>query len=77
MSRIAKIVAVVFLIAIIAVEGYYISLLRNKMSRQSEEARNISLELQALRNERDRLQAELSRLNDADGESDDGHTAER
>lgn len=77
MSRTAKIVVVIFLIAVILVEGYYISLLRNTMGKQSEEARNISLELQTLRNERDRLQEELSRLNDADGENDDGHTADR
>lgn len=77
MSRTAKVVVVIFLIAVILVEGYYISLLRNTMSKQFEEARNISLELQTLRNERDRLQEELSRLNEADGENDEGHTADR
>jgi hypothetical protein len=62
------------MIAAVAVEGYYIGVLRDRIERQSEELRNISIRLQLSKDETADLRAELSSVKKTAGERKDGNT---
>jgi hypothetical protein len=64
-------------ITIVAVEGYYIVVLRDKIERQTEELKNISIQLQSSRNESTDLSEELSSMKKMAGEKNNGNTADR
>lgn len=76
-----KILIIIFFLAFVLGEGYYISVLRSKIDNQTEELNKLSVQLQALRNERTSLHEELSvikMMTDKDrGAKTDGNTAER
>jgi hypothetical protein len=62
---------------IVAVEAYYIVVLRDKIERQSEELRSISIQLQSTKNERADLSEELSSMKKMTGEKNNGNTGDR
>lgn len=64
------------LIAALAAEGYYIFVLRDKIEKQTEELRDISIQLQSSKNESADLREELSSIKKMAGERKDGDTAE-
>ena len=59
-NRIGKSLLVFSIIAALVIEGYYIFLLQDKIDRQTEELKNISVELLFLKNEREKLNNEIS-----------------
>jgi hypothetical protein len=68
----------VFLLGIaIIVEGYYIHLLRDRIEKRDEELKDISVQLQFLKNEGEDLKASLSSANKPTGDSGNGNTADR
>jgi len=71
-----RLLLVALLITILAVEGYYIVVLRDKIERQTEELRNISIQLQSTKNESADLREELSSIKKMTGERKDGNTAD-
>ncbi len=76
-TRIAfKLLFVFLLAAAVVVEGYYIFVLRDKIERQSEELRSISIRLQSSKNESTDLREELSSMKKMAGEGKDGNTAD-
>ncbi len=72
-----NILFVFMLIAAAAVEGYYILVLRDKIERQTEELRDISVQLQSSKNESADLREELSSIKKMAGERKDGNTVDR
>jgi hypothetical protein len=68
---------ILLLLAIVAVEEYSIFALRDRIAGQSEQLKNISVELQTLKNERNALGEELSRMKKIAGDNNDGNTPER
>jgi uncharacterized protein YlxW (UPF0749 family) len=72
-----RILLVLFLLAVVAVEEYSILTLRDKIARQSEELNNISVQLQTLKNERATLGQELSSMKKSAGDKKNGTTPER
>lgn len=68
---------ILLLAAAVFMEGYYIFVLRDKINKQTEELKDISLQLQFLKNERDNLHEELSSVKKSAGESKNGNTTER
>ncbi len=71
-----KLLLVLLLMAAVAVEGYYIFALQDKVDRQTEELRNISIKLQSSKNEGADLREELSSMKKMAGEGKDGNTAD-
>jgi hypothetical protein len=71
-----KLLLVLLLMAVVALEGYYIFVLQDKVERQSEELRNISIKLQSSKNESADLREELSSIKKMAGEGKDGNTAD-
>ena len=69
----------VFLLgALVIAEGYYIFILRDKIDRQTEEIKNVSMQLQQLKLERGNLSEELSSITKpTTGEENDGDTDKR
>lgn len=68
----------IFLLVVsIIVEGYYIYLLKNRIEKQDDELKDISVQLQFLKNEREDLKASLSSANKTIGDSGNGNTTER
>lgn len=65
------------LIVLIIVEGYYIYLLKDRIEKQDDELKDISVQLQFLKNEREDLKASLSSANKTTGDSGNGNTTER
>jgi hypothetical protein len=65
------------LVGVVLIEGYYIFMLRDKIVKHEEETKNISIQLQLLKNERDNLNEELLSAKKIAGESNDGNTAKR
>jgi hypothetical protein len=61
----------------IFIEGYYMVLLNDEIYEKAEEARDISLQIQFLKNERDKLYGELSSIKTLAGEKRDGNTSYR
>jgi hypothetical protein len=65
------------LIAAVCVEGYYIRVLRDTIKGQTEELRNISVQLQLLKSERESLSEEISSTRKQTGEGSDGDSTQR
>jgi len=60
------------LVAAVLAEGYYIYLLQDKIEKRSDELKNISVQLQFFKTERENLKASLSsakKTGDADNEN--------
>ncbi len=72
-----RILIMAILIIIVMVEGYYALVLKNKIREQRELTKQISLELQNLKNERDQLNEELHKYRTVTGEDHDGNTHKR
>ncbi len=70
-------IVVLILLAAVCLEGYYIFILRDKMETQTEEMKNISIQLQLLKQEKENLREELSSIKKLAGEDRNGHTTER
>jgi hypothetical protein len=68
---------ILLLVVLMIVEGYYIYLLKDKIEKRDDELKDISVQLQFLKNERDDLKASLSSANKATGDSGNGNTTER
>ncbi len=75
-SAAVNITFLLILIAAVAAEGYYIFVLRDKIEKQTDDLRNISIQLQSSRNESADLREELSSIKKLAGERNDGNTAE-
>ena len=73
----ARYLVVGALLAALCVEGYYIFLLRTTIKKQTEDLRNISVQLQLLKSERETLSEEISSAKKHAGETDDGNTGQR
>jgi Tfp pilus assembly protein PilO len=71
-----RLLLVFLLMAAVAVEGYYIFVLREKIEKQTEELRTISIKLQSSKNESTDLREELSSMEKKAGEGKDGNTAD-
>jgi hypothetical protein len=65
------------LLAALCFEGYYIFSLRATIKKQTEDLRNISVQLQLLKSERETLNEEISSAKKRAGEKDDGNTSQR
>lgn len=65
------------LLAVLCLEGYYIFLLRATIKTQTEDLRNISVQLQLLKSERETLSEEISSARKHAGERNDGNTTQR
>lgn len=65
------------LVIAVAFEGYYIIVLKDKISRQTEELRDISVQLQLLRREREALDEAVSSARKKAGEGKDGNRVQR
>lgn len=65
------------LLAALCFEGYYIFLLRATIKRQTDDLRNISVQLQLLKSERETLNEEISSARKHAGEKDNGNTTQR
>ena len=74
---VARMVAILLLVAALAVEGYYVASLQRTVERQKEEIKNISLQLQTLKSERMELRDTLSVMDQTRGGSQNGNTAVR
>ncbi len=75
-NLVRKLLLILLLLAAVAAEGYYILVLQDKVERQAEELRNISIKLQSSKNESADLREELSSIKKMAGEGKDGNTAE-
>jgi hypothetical protein len=73
---VVRILFILLLLAVVAVEEYSILALREKIARQGEELNNISFQLQTLKNERAALGEELSSMKTLAGDKKDGTTPE-
>jgi uncharacterized protein YlxW (UPF0749 family) len=65
------------LLAALCFEAYYIFMLRTTIQKQTEDLRNISVQLQLLKNERETLSEEISSAKKQAGEKDNGNTGQR
>jgi hypothetical protein len=74
--NILRILVMLFLMAAILLEGYYIWELRHRTEDQEEDLRTFSMQLQSLKNERDALYEELSLIKKA-GEKKNENTSQR
>ncbi len=68
---------VLVLLAVVAAEEYFIFALRDRIARQNDQLKSISVELQTLRNERNALNEELSSMKKLAGDKNNGNTPER
>jgi len=75
-ARRVKLFLIFLLVASVLVEGYYIYQLQKKIDKRNDELKNISIQLQFLKNEREDLKATLSSTQKA-GDTGHGHTSER
>lgn len=65
------------LLAALCFEGYYIVMLRATIKKQTEDLRNISVQLQLLKSEREALSEEISAARKHAGEEHDGNATQR
>jgi hypothetical protein len=72
-----RFLALCFLLTLVVCETYYVVMLRERFSVRSEEVKNISMQLQSLRNESAALHEELSSIKSAAGEDADGNLSVR
>lgn len=77
MRHFLRVVFMAILIIIVLLEGYYALVLKNKIRKQRELTKQISLELQNLKNERNRLNKELQKYRIVHGDKKDGSTPKR
>ena len=77
MQGVGRYLAVGILVAVVCLEGYYIMVLRDTIQRQTEDLRNISLQLQLLKSEQDSLNEEISSARERAEERDHGDTVKR
>jgi hypothetical protein len=76
-SRRRNLLLILLLVAVVMVEGYYIFLLKDKIEKRNDELKNISIQLQLLKNEREDLKSVISSAKTATGGPDHGNAAER
>ena len=76
-GRWGNLLLVSLLVFAVILEGYYIYLLKDKIEKRNDEMKNISIQLQLLKNEREDLKASLSSANKTKGGEGSGNTAER
>lgn len=77
LQNVFRLLFIFSLITAVFFEGYYIITLRDKIDRQAEDLKKISLKLQASKYERDNLREELSFIKNTAGEDKDGNTPDR
>lgn len=70
-------IVIAVLLATLCFEGYYIFLLRSTIQKQTEDLRNISVQLQLLKSERETLSEEISSAKKLAGENNNGNTDQR
>ncbi len=76
MSRIAKAALLFLLLPAVLLEGYYIMVLRERVSRNADDLKNISSQLQTLKLEREKLNEDVSAAQKNAGEGQPNeHTA--
>ena len=68
---------VLFLVAAVIIEGYYIFMLQDRIEKRNDELKNISVQLQLLKNEGADLKSKLSSTNKTAGAVVDGNSPER
>jgi len=68
---------IILLVVAIIIEGYYIYLLKDKIEKQDEELKDISVQLQFLKNEREDLKTSLFSANKTTGDPGHGNTSDR
>ncbi len=76
MGTAARAVLIALLIAAVLLEGYYIMVLRDRIRTNTEELKNISIQLQSLKLEREKLHEDFSAARKSVGDKQDEHTAE-
>lgn len=67
---------VALLTAAIAVEAYYIFVLRHTIDSQTEELRDLSIQVQSSKSESNELRKELSSMKKLAGEKNNGNTTD-
>lgn len=73
-----RVFLVLLLSSLVMAEGYYIFILKDKIDKQTEEIKNVSMQLQQLKLERGNLSEELSSIKKPPtGEEKDGDTNKR
>jgi hypothetical protein len=77
MGKAFRLFALGFLLSLVVCEAYYTFLLRERFSVRSDELKNISMQLQSLKNERAELHEKLSSIKYATGEDADGNPSVR
>jgi len=75
-ARVFKLFLIFLLVLSVIAEGYYIYLLKDTIEKRNDELKNISIQLQFLKNEREDLKETLSSTQKT-GDAGDGHTSER
>jgi cell division protein FtsB len=75
--RVLRYLVTIALLAGLCIEAYYIFVLRETIQRQTEDMRSISMQLQLLKSERERLNEEISSTKKRAGEEDNGDTTQR
>ncbi|PKL51460.1 MAG: hypothetical protein CVV37_06340 [Nitrospira bacterium HGW-Nitrospira-1] len=75
-SRGVRLLLIFLLVVSVIVEGYYIYLLQDKIEKRNDELKNISVQLQFLKNEREDLKAALSSAKKTGG-AGDGNASDR
>lgn len=63
-----RILSILLLVAVVLIEGYYIFVLSDKISKQRDETKDILIQLQFLENERNDLYEKLSSVKKIAGE---------
>jgi hypothetical protein len=76
-GRGVKLLLIFLLLFAVMMEGYYIYLLQDKIEKRNDELKNISVQLQLLKNEREELKASLSSADKTTGAAGNGNTGER
>jgi hypothetical protein len=71
-----RLLLVFLLLAAVFAEGYYIYLLQDKIDKRNDELKNISIQLQLFKTEREELKANLSSAKQT-GDTGDEHTSAR
>ncbi len=72
-GNVFRIFIIFFLLAALCIEGYYILVLRDTIEKQTDDLKNISIQLQSLQNERINLHEELSSIKKSTGDNGDDH----
>ncbi len=75
--RALRYLVIIMLFVAVCFEGYYIFVLRATVKRQTEDLRNISIQLQMMKSERERLSEEIFSAKEKSGEGNYGDTIQR